>query len=314
MNLIAKTEMKKQVILIILAIGLFFIANAQELKVATYNVRFENLGDVEGGNGWQQRCPVITQLIRFHNFDIFGAQEVLFSQLSDMLNELKDYSYIGVGRTDGINEGEFSPIFYKKEKFELLNSGTFWLADTTNRPVIGWDAALPRICTWGKFKIKDGGKTFWFFNVHMDHVGLIARVESSKLIIEKIKSMCSNDPVILVGDFNSNQTSEGYKFICSSNIFQDSFETTEIRYALNGTTNKFNPGFKTDKRIDHIFASYDFVVKRYGVLTDSYRSEPQNRSEEIKSSNFPKELSSFRYDIKLPSDHYPVMVEVKFKK
>ncbi len=305
--------MKKHVFLFLIAFCFVSVLYAQNLTVASYNIRNENQGDVDKGNGWKQRCPVIAQLILFHDFDIFGAQEVLYGQLTDMLGQLPGYAYIGVGRNDGLNGGEFSPIFYKENKFKLLQSGHFWLSETQDEPNVGWDAALPRICTWGKFKLKDDGNTFWFFNLHLDHKGVKARLESSKLVIQKIKTICGNDPVILTGDFNVDQTSEGYKILSSSEILSDSYELAGIRYALNGTANAFNPNLKTNSRIDHIFVSKDFQVVRYGVLTDSYRSEVSNSAEEVKSGNFPKELTLHQYDIRLPSDHYPVQVDVKFK-
>lgn len=306
--------MKKQAIITILSICLYASAFAQKITVASYNIRYENQGDMEKGNGWEQRCPVITQLIRFHDFDIFGSQEVMNGQLNDMLNQLKGYNYIGVGRNDGLKEGEYSPIFYKNDKFEVVKSGHFWMSEIEDKPNVGWDAALPRICTWGKFKLKGTDESFWFFNLHMDHKGVKARVESSKLVVEKINSMCKGEPVILTGDFNVDQTSDGYKILCSSDVLRDSFEIAEIRYALNGTANAFNPNLKTDSRIDHIFVSNDFQVKRYGVLTDTYRTKTSNSNEEIKSGNFPKELTLHQYEIRLPSDHYPVKVELTFEK
>ncbi|OAV74318.1 hypothetical protein Barb7_02195 [Bacteroidales bacterium Barb7] len=120
---------------------------AQQLTVATYNIRYDSQEDAEKGNGWKQRCPFICQQIRFNDFDIFGAQEVLHNQLADMLNALPGYAFIGVGRDDGATAGEYAPIFYKKEVLTLLRSGHFWLSEVTDSPNNGWDAALPRICT-----------------------------------------------------------------------------------------------------------------------------------------------------------------------
>jgi hypothetical protein len=111
-----------------------------------------------------------------------------------------------------------------------------------------------------------------------------------------------------------DQTSEGYKLFSSSGIARDSYESTALCYALNGTFNNFDPNLKTDSRIDHIFVSKDFIVKRYGVLTDSYRTEKENSTNEIKSANFPKEVSLHQYVNRLPSDHYPVVIEVVFKR
>ncbi len=135
-------------LLIVLALCGVSILNAQQLNVASYNVRNSNPNDAKAGNGWEQRCPVLTQLITFHDFDIFGAQEVKHNQLEDMLNALPAYNYIGVGRDDGKTKGEYAPIFYRKDKFKLLKSGNFWLSEDTTKPNKGWDAAYTRICTW----------------------------------------------------------------------------------------------------------------------------------------------------------------------
>ncbi|MDP4207185.1 MAG: endonuclease/exonuclease/phosphatase family protein [Bacteroidota bacterium] len=306
--------MKKSILLVLTIFCFFSELFSQNLTVATYNIRNENQDDVTNGNGWKQRCPVITQLIRFHDFDIFGTQEVLYGQLNDMLAQLPGYGYIGVGRDDGQKAGEYSPVFFKTDKLQLLQSGHFWLSETNDKPGKGWDAACPRICTWGKFKVKGKGNvSFWFFNLHMDHIGVKARLESSKLVIQKIKAMCLNEPVILTGDFNVDQTSEGYKYLAGSGILRDSYEIADILYALNGTFNNFTPSLKTDSRIDHIFVNKNFHVARYGVLTDSYRTENEKSTEEIKSANFPKEVSLHQYMIRLPSDHYPVEVTLTFE-
>ncbi|EKD31397.1 MAG: hypothetical protein ACD_77C00339G0004 [uncultured bacterium] len=271
---------------------------AQTINTATYNIRYENKSDSLNGNGWGQRLPVIVKLIQFHDFDIFGAQEVFYGQLNGMLTLMPEYGFIGVGRTDGEKSGECSPVFYKKDKFKLMQSGNFWLSETDSKPGVGWDAALPRICTWGKFQIKENGVYFWYFNLHMDHIGVKARLESSRLVIEKIKTLAGSEPVILTGDFNSDQKSEGYKLISSTGILQDSYETAEVRYAANGTFNNFNPQQKTDIRIDHIFVSKGFRVMRYGILTDTYWTET------VKGS----------FVTRMPSDHFPVKVVVTLEK
>ena len=120
--------------------------------VASYNLRYANKTDSINGNGWGQRYPVIAKLIQFHGFDIFGSQEGYLAQLNNLKQELPDYDYIGVGRDDGKDAGEHSAIFYRTDKFELIEKGDFWLSETPEKPSIGWDAALPRICSWGHFK------------------------------------------------------------------------------------------------------------------------------------------------------------------
>src|SRR3569833_232684 len=154
-------------------------AFAQRFLVGTYNLRYAYHGDSLHGNGRGQRLPVIAALIRFHDFDIFGTQEGLYPMLEGLRDSLPGYAYIGMGRDDGKKAGEHSAIFYKVSKFRLLAHGDFWLSDTMDRPNKGWDAVLPRICTWGKFKEISTGFVFYMFNLHMDLVGLRARAEIS---------------------------------------------------------------------------------------------------------------------------------------
>jgi endonuclease/exonuclease/phosphatase family metal-dependent hydrolase len=288
-------------------------SKAKELIVASFNVRYNNSSDSIDGNGWKQRCPVVCSLIRFHNFEIVGAQEVLHDQLKDMLDGLPGYDYIGVGRDDGKTKGEYAPIFYMKDKFKVLESGHFWLSEITDRPNRGWDAALPRICTWARFKERETGLVFFFFNLHMDHVGVKARKNSAILVLEKVTEMCNDEPVILSGDFNVDQHSPNYAVLEGSDLLNDSYEVAKVRYALNGTFNNFKPDRKTNSRIDHIFISPSFTVERYGVLTDTYRTEIVDSKSE-KSGNFPKEVSLTKYVARVPSDHFPVKVVLKFHK
>lgn len=297
-----------------LFISFFFaitIINAQDLTIGSYNIRYDNNGDKENGDGWNSRCPILSQQILFNDFDIFGAQEVLHNQLEDLLKNLPKYAYIGVGRDDGVANGEYAPIFYKKDRFKLLKSGHFWLSENTSYPNKGWDAALPRICTWGEFKDLRKKKKVWFFNLHFDHIGVEARKQSAILVLNKIKEMCGKDAVILTGDFNVDQTNESYKLLAGSDILYDTHETAAVRYALNGTFNAFQSDRLTNSRIDHIFVSDRFHVDRYGILTDSYRT-PKNEKE-LHSGDFPKEVFSIEADIRMISDHFPIKVTLYYK-
>jgi len=286
--------------------------SAQDLTVGSYNIRYDNKGDREKGNGWEQRCPLIAQQILFNNFDIFGAQEVLHNQLQDLRTKLPQYAYIGVGRDDGETKGEYAPVFYKKDRFKLLKSGHFWLSEDTETPNKGWDAALPRICTWGQFKDLKKKKKIWFFNLHFDHVGVEARKQSAKLVLAKIKEMCGKDAVILTGDFNVDQTNESYQLLANSNVLFDTYEKAEIRYALNGTFNSFKGDRATNSRIDHIFVSNKLKVDRYGILTDTYRIPKNDDKQHI--GDFPKEVYSVEADVKMLSDHFPVKVTLYYNK
>lgn len=285
--------------------------SAQQLIVGTYNLRNHNHDDELQGNGWSQRCPVISQLVTFNDFDVWGAQEVLHDQLNDLLSAMPQYGYLGVGRDDGKTGGEYAPIFYKKSRLKVLKDGHFWLSQHTDYPNKGWDAACIRICTWGFFKDLKTNKKFWFFNLHMDHMGVVARRESSRLILKKVKEFCGNAPVILTGDFNVDQTHESYRLLANSGILRDTYKIADMSYALNGTFNDFDPFSKTDGQIDHIFVSRQFHVYRFGILTDTYRTLRKDTANEGNSS---KDISSQKYDIRMPSDHFPVKAILQYQK
>lgn len=203
---------------LILAMLLTCSLSAQQLYVGTYNIRYDNPNDRKEGNAWAQRCPQLCDFINFEQPAVFGTQEVLATQLHDLLQGLEGYAYIGVGRDDGREEGEYAAIFYRKDLLKLLDSGNFWLSQTPDRPSLGWDAACIRICTWGKFEDKTTGKQFYFFNTHMDHVGTVARRESTRLILQRIGQLAKSQPTILTGDFNVDQTDEIYGIFSRSGI------------------------------------------------------------------------------------------------
>lgn len=301
--------MKKLFCLIIISLLSAAGAAAVEFNVATYNLRQLNNSDTRHGDGWQRRCPVIASLIQFHEFHIFGTQEGFKSQLEELKSRLPGYDYVGVGREDGKEKGEHSAIFYDTEMFELLDHGDFWLAEDPEKPEPGWDAACVRICTWGKFRHKESGKEFQFFNLHLDHVGVTSRIESVKLVLRKIREFGLNMPTFLTGDFNVDQTDEIYARLSASDFLSDSFTAAKFVYALNGTYNAYHTDGYTDSRIDHIFVTDDIIVEKYGVLTDTYRTA-QTDDGDFAISDFPKELTLKAYRTRLPSDHFPVKIKV----
>lgn len=258
---------------------------AQNLRIATYNIRYDNPADVQ--NPWKGRLPAIINLIQFHDFDLFGTQEALHHQVQDLQQGLGNYAYIGVGRDDGQEAGEYTAIYYKKDKFKLLKRGDFWLSPDISRPNKGWDAALPRICSWGQFQVKATGFSFYFFNVHFDHQGVEARRESTLLVLEQIRKIAGNAPAVLCGDFNFDQDHENYLLLANSGLLQDAYELSPLVYAPNGTYNGFDISNSSGSRIDHIFLTPHFKVQKYGILTDSYQG-------------------------KFPSDHLPVFVQLLF--
>ena len=295
--------------------SLFAIAalQAQPLYVGEFNIRNDNAKDAAAGNGWATRCPVVCDILKVEFFDIFGTQEVLHNQLEDMLAALPDYDYIGVGRNDGKTGGEYAAIFYKSDRIKCLSSGNFWLSETPE--VIGskgWDAKYPRICTWGQFKDKRTGKKFWMFNLHMDHRGVEARKQSALLVMERIKMMCGKQPYILLGDFNVDQFNPIYPMMMESGMFVDCHDAAVVRFAPTGSMNYFKPDFKTDSRIDHVLVSDDFDVLDYTVLTYSYWSEEKPSAEAMEAIKAGKE-GVVVHKQRLPSDHYPVGIHLKFK-
>ncbi len=269
-----------------LCIPLSCQAQSQNLRVATFNIRFDNPGDAP--NHWDNRKEAVAKLIQFHEFDIFGSQEGLHHQVTELKDLLPGFDYVGVGRDDGKEKGEYTALFYNREKFTVMEQHTFWLSTDTSVPNKGWDAALPRICTWAKIKDKRNNEQFYVFNTHFDHVGVEARKQSAQLILEKIRELASGHPVILLGDFNVDQDNPAYQLLKDSKELKDSYEAAAIRYANNGTFNSFDLTQSSDRRIDHIFISPSLRVKKYGILTDTYHN---------------------RY----PSDHFPVMAELEWK-
>ena len=278
---------------------------SQNLRVASYNVRYDNPDDFL--NNWKYRKDVVGGLIKFHDFDIFGSQEGLYNQLEDLLKILPNYDYMGVGRDDGMMNGEYAAIFYKTEKFELLDKGDFWLSQETTYPNKGWDAVLPRICSWGKFREKNSNYIFYFFNVHFDHIGTVARKESARLILEKIKILAGDLPAILTGDFNVDQHSDSYKLLKESEKLSDAFDDALFRYGAEGTFNGFEINTRSESRIDHIFLTKDFQVLKYGILTDTYQTAESDLQELANSGTYPKEIVLYKNKTRLPSDHYPVL-------
>ncbi len=277
----------------------------RQLTVASYNLRYDNPSDSLNGNGWDARYPVIAQIIQFNDFDVVGTQEGFAHQLEDLKGALSGYEYFGVGRDDGKHAGEHSAIFYRTDKLEVLNKGDFWLSETPDVPSKGWDAVLPRICSWGHFRYKDTGFEFLFFNLHMDHIGVQARVESVLLVQEKMKEFGPELPAILTGDFNVDQFHDSYQAFVGNGVWRDAHDVADVTYAPTGTTNTFNPNHFTESRIDHVFVSPAFHVKRYGVLTDTYRREVENKD---------GDSSKKTYEAKVPSDHFPVKVVLEYAK
>ena len=304
----------KRTATIILGLLLALSIGAQELYVGSYNIRNKNRGDSINGNVWAKRCQVICDQLNFEQPDIFGTQECFIWQIRDMEARLDGYQHIGVARDDGKEQGEHSAIFYKKDKLKLLCNGDFWLSETPDKPGLGWDAACVRVCSWGQFKDVRTHLKFYFFSLHMDHVGKVARREAAKLVVRKIREIAGEEaPVILTGDFNVDQNDEIYQIFTQSGILKDCYTNCRLRFAENGTFNDFDPDLKTDSRIDHIFVSPRFSVDRYGVLTNGYWTPRAKTMKKQRSAAAPQEISFRKHDRRVPSDHYPIFAHIKFK-
>lgn len=272
-------------IIFCLLTGIYMKADAQTLNIATYNIRFDNPNDK--GNLWVDRSPHLVNLIKFHQMDIIGTQEGLHHQLEEMKEKL-GFPYIGVGRDQGDEAGEFSAIFYDPSQFDVLEENTFWLSETPDKPSKGWDAQLNRVCTYGKFNHKELG-SLYVFNIHYDHMGQKAREESSKLLLQKIKQInTENLPIILMGDFNVTPDNPAYQTIATSSLKDSREDSATAPIGPEGTFNAFQWDLLPENIIDHIFVSDHFKIHRHGILTDNYGK-------------------------KYPSDHFPVMVEVSME-
>lgn len=259
--------------------------NINSFNVMTYNIRMNTPDD--GVNAWPQRKNKVIGLFRFHQPDIFGIQEALNDQMTDLVSGLPDFDHVGVGRDDGKSLGEHMAVFYRKSRFEKLESGTFWLSQTPDKPGLGWDAVCNRTCTWLKLKDKMTKKTFYFFNTHLDHRGRTARIESAKLILNFMKEINKDGlPFILTGDFNSTKENEPIQIILKELTDSRAISETEP-YGPEGTSGGFDVKVMP-RTIDYIFENDKIRVLRYAVLSDSF-------------------------GLFYPSDHLPVFTELQIK-
>jgi len=276
--------MKKFSLIIYFLASTLFAASQAEVKVMSYNIRLDVKSD--GENQWDKRKDKVAGLINYYEPDFAGLQEVLHHQLVYLKDSLAGYNYIGVGRDDGKEAGEYSCIFYKKEKYRVLQQSTFWLSLTPDTPSKGWDAAIVRVCTYGLFQEKKTRKKLWVFNTHFDHIGDTARLESAKLIIGKIKELnTKNFPVVFTGDFNSKPDDKPLKYIMQ--YMQNSRNISKLVHGNADTWNGFKFNEKPNGCIDYIFVSNDnrIEVRKFATITDSY-------------------------DMKYPSDHFPVLATI----
>ena len=268
-------------ILAIVGLLCCLMAEAQTIRVMSYNIRYDNPGD--GVNAWPNRTDKVVVLIQKYNPDIIGLQEALHHQLQDLLRVLPEYTMVGVGRDDGGTKGEFSAILYKHSRFGVLSRGTFWLSETPDEAGSkSWDAALPRIATWARLFDKESKAEFFFLNTHFDHVGKLARTNSAQLIKNKLTELSQKMSVIISGDFNCTPEEEPYHEMIAETdpVLFDSNQRNPV-----GTYCGFEINQVECRPIDFIFHSKEWIVNMHHVITDN----------------------DGKY---YPSDHLPVLAEL----
>lgn len=257
------------------------------MRVMSYNIRYDNPDD--GINSWPNRSHHVVHLIEeVYKPDLIGMQEALLHQLEELNDALEQYSWVGAGRSDGHRAGEFSPIFYNREKFELMQTNTFWLSETPDIPgSLSWDAAITRVVTWAKFREHGNGREFILFNTHFDHMGNESRKESAVLLLESAKRISGDFPAVITGDLNVTEKSEVYDILQSDPAVKDA------RYASlkghKGPTASFNNWIELrepESRIDYIFVKSDIEVVSHQIADD-------------------------RYEERFPSDHLPVVADIR---
>lgn len=275
--------MKKSLLIILLFVA---IGSYAQLKVMTFNIRLNVSSD--GQNAWPNRTGIVESMCKQYMPDIIGMQEVLPGQLADLKNILPEYTNVGVGREDGKEKGEFCPLFFKSSSFELIRHGDFGLSETPDEiGKKGWDAACERIATWAVLKDNNNEVEFLVLNTHLDHMGVIARLKSSELILAKIAQLAPQLPVILTGDFNAEPMSDVLLNFMSEKFYNSSV----IAASKSGPTYTFHDFGRLDvnarKTIDYVLLTREFSAVEYKVITD------------------PKEG--------FISDHHPVLVTITLK-
>ncbi|MFN0016477.1 MAG: endonuclease/exonuclease/phosphatase family protein [Saprospiraceae bacterium] len=258
---------------------------AQPIAVLTYNIRYDNPAD--GDDAWPLRRAFLVRQLRFHAPDIFGIQEGLKRQVDFIQEQLPEFEHVGSGRDDGREAGEYSALFFRKNRFVALESGTFWLSERPDTVSKGWDAALPRICTWALLSDKDTKRKLWVLNTHFDHIGKEARKSSAALIMNKIREKNPKGyPVVLMGDLNATPGSEPI-WMFSQELLDTRSHSIEPPFGPPGTFNGFRFKEPVEVCIDYIFVSHDLAIRQYAVLSDSW---------------------GCRY----PSDHLPVYAKLEY--
>ncbi len=262
------------------------------LKVMTFNIRYQGPGN--GANDWSARKDKVAATIDFTGVDAAGLQEALLGQIRDLESLLPGFGWVGAGREDGEQKGEFCPIFYRKSRLKLIGrKSVFWLSEDPGRPgPPGWDGACPRIVTLAEFEDLATGRRFFLYNTHLDHVGEKARVESAKLIIRDIGQRTGGSPMVVTGDFNCGAGSEAYRILTSGTgqggvaLIDSRQAALSAPYGATYSFNAFSSEPSQDGPIDHILVRNAGPVRRWGIIAELW-------------------------DGRFASDHFPVLAEIE---
>ena len=254
-----------------------------EMRIMSFNIR---CGDV-GNDTWEDRLGIVSQTMLDSEADSIGVQEATPEWMAALKETVGDtYAYVGVGRDDGDNEGEYSAIFYLKEKYDLEDSGTFWLSETPDQVSFGWDAACRRVCTWAVLVNKETGEKYAHINSHFDHVGVAARKNSVDMIVNKAKEF-ADMPVVFTADMNVVEGSENYKQFVESGVLNDTkyLAPDTMSYCTYHDT---KPAKHADDIIDYVMINDNFKAVSYKVVTEGV-------------------------DGRFVSDHYPIYADIVIK-
>lgn len=278
----------KRLIYLLAAVAFTACGSATSLSVITFNMRYDNPED--GQNNWRFRHERVAGVIKAQEVDVLGTQELLSNQFNDLSGLLTGYQGVGVGRLDGAESGEYCAVFFRKDRFTLLDSGTFWLSETPEVVgSLGWDGACERIATWVVLRDRDGRELF-FIDTHLDHVGQVARDEGVSLLMKRIETLSGGRPVILTGDFNSEPGSSVVAHVQKDGVLRDAKAIAQQRSGTDWSFSDFGQIPEAERPLlDYIFVSGDIEALRYEVLPDTF-------------------------DGGYVSDHAPVMAVVKIAK
>ncbi len=259
------------------------------VRVMTFNIRYNNPGD--GPNAWPHRSDMVADLIRA-NADVAGLQEAQLDQIQDLEKRLPEFAWFGVGRNDGKQGGEFCPIFYRRDRFDVLSKETHWLSETPDVPGSkGWDTAITRLVTIMRFRDRQSRAEFYMLNTHLDHIGKLARENGAKLIKKYLGELDAQLPAVVTGDFNSLPKSQPYQNMITTDQQHPASNLVDSRTIAQqppvGPDSTWD-GFREvapERRIDFIFVRPGMIVRQHRTLDK-------------------------RVDGRFPSDHLPVVADV----